>query len=155
MGVYKSEDAVEKPINYSVYSKGNVDESQGIQKYNPTLPVDLIPKNGEIIIKSDTIGLGTVTLYTVPSNKIFLLVTASLSSRSTGLATGDSEIYIDTHAQRILDVSHYTGFGGTEQCEINPSIPLQLFPGQELRLYSSNTNIGAYGQIAGYLIPIN
>lgn len=113
--------------------------------------MEWLMENGTLITKKAGAANGIATVYTVPANKVFYLVSATIAWRNSA-TTGATNcaMYIDDHDHPIfwplvsgVDDDH-------EIISTSFPIPLKLTTGQVIKVQSTQDNQSASGVIAGY-----
>ncbi len=111
--------------------------------------------NGTLITARKAVTNGNVAVYTVPANKVFYLVSASINWRNSAATSGTNcRAYIDSITESTSLFHEFTTATDTDHATISATypIPLKLTAGRIIYVQSLNTNQSVNLNIVGYEI---
>jgi len=107
--------------------------------------------NAEQVLIDVSAGAGaTTTLYQVPKNYSFFLLSAYLRAYLSGAAVGGAELHIDG-VYKFLNVICTTNID-TQNAQLSYFMPLKI-PSEQLIVIDTDANTTAFGSISGFILP--
>lgn len=125
------------------------------EKAESRIPTDFtsfLINNGVRVVRQDTALNAEITLYTVPANKVFYLVAATLSHGSLATGSKTSSLFISTGAETFMSMTTSEVVSLVDHTVY--VFPIVLKAEENIVIKSSALSLLSNGSIVGYELDI-